>query len=464
MNWKKLLRWLTVVGFRNPKETTETVSVDEVLNVNRSKKTSGIDSSGEQRHKSHGWHTQFCGLASDAKSKQIIIGFDFGTAYTKVVVYGEGQRYAIPLKKDKVGIDKYLLPTCIYENSAGEFLLEKSIDYCISHSDLKMHILDNTLDRATKQYIIIYIARVLQKTRDWVLNEKRDVFGSNRLEWEINIGLPTEKHSDETLKNTYHRLVSEAWYRSTDKQLRGDDGKRGKDRELDSCLIKGVPEFVAQVQTYYQSPQLQKGVHALVDAGAATTDTSVFIVHSESDKYPTLAKSVENLGVNFLNQHRKKGCTDKKFTSKLQAQLNQVLHTAYKRAPRNSEWDVKIPLMVCGGGARMSLYEKFYEQEFIHAVCKTHHGKKLQIHSLPALDQLDIPDISPKDHDRLSVAHGLSFDLSDSDIIYLGDFSPDPIPLKKGFSRCPVCKDWAGNYENCPECNGRMYLKPIIKS
>ena len=461
MSWKQLLQRVTGVHFRKPKKPIETASIDKTSNIDVSKKTPDIDSTNEERHTSYGWHTQFGRLTSDAQSTLIIIGLDFGTAYTKVVVYGEGQRYAIPLRKDKVGVDKYLLPTCVYENAAGKFSLEKSADHCICHSDLKMNILDHTLDRATEQHIITYIARVLQQTRDWVLNEKRDVFGGKRLKWEVNIGLPTENYSDQRLKNTYHRLVGEAWYQSTDKQLRGDDGHRDKDRELDSDLIKEVPEFVAQVQTYYQSPQLKEGVHALIDVGAATTDASIFIVRREPDKYPILAKSVKKLGVNFLNQHRQKENSDETFKPKIQEQLNQVLLVAYKRAPKNSEWDEKIPLMVCGGGARISLYEKFYGQEFIRAVCKTHHGKKLQKYSLPALDQLEIPDIPPKDHDRLSVAHGLSFDLSDSDIINLGSFSPDPILPEKSFSQCPQCKG-TGNYGNCPKCEGSGSLKTPV--
>ncbi len=452
MNWEEFflaaIFLAAIIGFLKPKKSTRTVPVE---------KTSGTKSLETGDSKSHGWQTQFDRLATDAQSIQIIIGLDFGTAYTKVIVSGAGQKYGVPLRKNENRIDKYLLPTCIYENSNGEFSLEKSTVYCTGYSGLKMNILDQTLNHAAQQHIVIYIAQVLQKTREWVLNEKRDVFGGSRLEWEVNIGLPTEKYLDKYLKTTYQRLVDEAWYKSTDKQLRGDDGRHGEDRKLDPSLINGFPEFVAQIQTYIQSTQLQKGIHALVDVGAATIDATAFIVHDEQDRHPILAESVEKLGVNFLNQHRENGNVDEDFKEKSQKQLNTVLHNAYTGAPKNSEWDEKIPLMLCGGGARKTFYKEFYP-EFIRKVSHTHHGKSLEKCPLPALDQLEIPDLAPEDHDRLSVAYGLSFDLSEQKITKPGLYPPDQNSSKPRFVQCPACSGHGGYNGSCPKCDGKGFL------
>ena len=409
MNWKDWFFLAAIFRFLKPKKSVGATPVEKPIDTE-----STIEPATDKP-------------TEDAPPLLITIGLDFGTAFTKVVVNGAGQKYGIPIRENKNGIDKYLLPTCIYENSFGDFALEESTEYRLAHSDLKMNILDENLTADTEQRIVFYIAQVLRKTRDWVLDEKRDVFGGNRLEWEVNIGLPTEKYADDELKGIYQRLVDKAWYQSTEKQAHGNA------RRLDRTLINGFPEFLAQIQTYYQSPQLQQGVHAIVDVGAATIDATVFIVDDDRDKHPILAESVEKLGANFAYQHQDNGTAHSEFESKLQKQLNNTLLRAYRNAPRNPEWqenrkdpgrNKNVPLFVCGGGARMPLYKKFYKEKFIRAVSHTAHGDNLEHRALPMLDELQILGVDEKDHDRLSVAYGLSVDLIGKEIASTGPFRP----------------------------------------
>lgn len=110
--------------------------------------------------KIHEQKTQFEGLPESANRIQVIIGLDFGTSFTKVVIGVKGQKYGVPLNDNKRGTDKYLLPTRIYEGSSGNYSVDQLADCVSSHTDLKMRILNHThkLDGHTRNRIVTYIA------------------------------------------------------------------------------------------------------------------------------------------------------------------------------------------------------------------------------------------------------------------------------------------------------------------
>ncbi len=492
MNLKDILKWPWI---KKPKEVATRINTVEdkadrknSTQQNYVKKATGTEHVVREKTKIQGWQTQFDDVPRNAKPVQVIIGLDFGTAFTKVTISGKGQRYGVPLNENKQGIDKYLLPTRIYEDSTGQFAVARTDNRFLPHVNLKMRILDNNLDSDTRIGITTYIAWVLQKSRTWLMTEKQPVFGLVPLKWEVNVGLPTEKYNDKKLRKIYKELVGDAWTISTTQYLTGESGKKPNNVEfaLHPDRIEAFPEFVAQIQGYISSPQRKPGIHALVDVGACTIDTTVFIVHQneEGDIFPILAKSVKRLGTTYLATHRcrklgqsdnwkpspqdkplssdefikKFGVTseklidvDKKFKKKVMKQINSCFaYTKERMAPLEEEWETGIPLLMCGGGARVEFYG-----EITRILTAQGHGYHLHNYQLPPLDNLDAPGILDKDLDRLSVAHGLSFDAFEIGKIT----NPPPFPLKnknpnQGKSKCPSCNGTGGGYANCPKCGG----------
>lgn len=429
------------------------------------------------------------------ESVEIVIGLDFGTAFTKVVLHGAGYKFGVPLNDNARGIDRFILPTCLHEDSIGNLSVKKPKDCQKTHADLKMKILDDSLDNDIRRHIIIYIAHVLRKSRDWLITEQKGVYGNNILKWAVNIGLPTEKYEDERLKETYIDLVEEAWYESANPPKSEDKVPNDVERKLHRDMIKAFPEFVAQIQGYINSTQRTPGIHVLSDVGAGTVDVTVFIVlqHDGENRHSILAAKVEKLGTIHLAKHRCKqqkgkngwipnpqnpfpSCDefakqlgisvqeienlDEKFKQEICSQINWCLQCAHGDQPDQVDWESEVPLMVCGGGARVKFYETVYFQDVVDLQKQTRHGRALRESRFPELINLNVPGLPKQDHDRLSVAYGLSFDA-----LNIGETSRPPALAANDSEEnrvskkiCPRCRGDGGGYSSCPKCHGKGFV------
>lgn len=444
-----------------------------------------------------GWQTQFEDVDENTHQPiHVIIGLDFGTAFTKVVISGAGQKYGIPVNDTETSTNKYLLPTRLYQDSAGHLTVTQPENCHDVYTDFKMRILDNNLNIETRNYIVTYLGWVLQKSRKWLMTEKQAVFRNNYLKWEVNIGLPTEKYENSELQKTYCEIVSNAWYEST-KPVSGCENSvkpNNAAHKLHPTSINALPEFAAQIQSYISSPQRKIGVHTLVDVGAGTIDATGFIVHRDEgeNRHPILSKSVKKLGTTYLAQHccnalgqsngwqpspqellpspeefankfrvplEKITEVNDQFKSKIQPQINSILRKAHDKAPFQEEWRTGLPFMLCGGGTRVDFYKEFYSEEIINILKSTKHGRALKETSLPELDKLDAPDLLNQDRDRLSVAYGLSFDESNiGKIMRVDKFPSDSENVGHKNSKCSLCNGSGGLYSLCHRCGGSGFV------
>lgn len=493
MNWKDLFGWLLpkkpdkVAKYATPAESVER-RVPSTQETPRKKTPDTERGTGkkldQKQEKIEGWQTQFNGISRDAKGTEVVIGLDFGTAFTKVVISTQGQKYGVPLNDNGHGTDKYLLATRLFEDAYGGLTVTPPEKCRRHHVGFKMKILDGTLDSKTRDRIIVYLAWVLRKSRRWLMTEKRTIFGDVQLMWELNVGLPTEKLKDHTLKKIYQELIGEAWYRSTELQFENEGGNDkmidDAGRRLHPDMINAFPEFVAQVQVYLSSPQRQDGVHTMVDVGAGTVDATVFIVHWDKleNKYPILASSVARLGTIHLANACCEGLnassnwrpvphelfpTRREFAEKIdvtEANIEQteckirrpiinLVHDVFERSKEKRMSVSVMPLMLCGGGARIEFY-----RDVVDVLTLPHFGYPFRKSTLPELtDVLDAPDLQGNDGDRLSVAYGLTFDLG---IIT----NPDPIEEKKINKRtkCTACNGIGGLHRDCDKCGGSGFV------
>jgi len=269
--------------------------------------------------------TQFPGTKPSAPKQQIIIGLDFGTAFTKVVISEVRISHAVPFMSDKYG-NPYLLLSALKVNSNGECSFghdARSSGQLVTN--LKMKLLQGCASKDDLVNIIAFLALVLRHCRLWLMENHRLTYEGKYLDWYVNVGLPTDSYHDEALTATYHKVVTAAWALSIipdavtihcahkilscierGERLLDEDCVNLQDRLIFAETIGLFPEFVAQVTGYVRSPLRKQDLHLMIDVGAGTIDISVFnVFESEGEhRFPIFAKALRPLGTYYLMRHR----------------------------------------------------------------------------------------------------------------------------------------------------------------
>lgn len=456
--------------------------------------------SNVEKKSSHslGIETQFPGKTSNDSRKQLIIGLDFGTAFTKVIIGEERIKYAIPFRGSGTSISNYLLPSAFWIQDGGACSITSPAGEQVG--DLKIALITGDLSQSSLFKVITYLALVLRKVRAYIFNSKQNIYGGFYIDWLVNIGLPTDSYHDDTLNETYKKLLSIAWILSAEP---GDVSlekvaKYHADYDhlnvsignaLHQEAISVFPEFVAQVTGYVRSPMRKRGLHYLIDVGAGTLDATLFNVHEQEgeDTFPIFAKAVAAYGTRFLVKHRIKNTnlnesgdlapyapipTIRRFASLLQKTKGEIIksdvgfkdkiisllrellrHTKQNKYPSSDYWQSGVPLFLCGGGANCDFYKNTILDNGQIAEFKIHPME------LPKPDMLEAVGVSTDDYNRLSVAFGLSFDPFDiGEIIKeddVGDFKDEETV---GLNFCPVCHGSGGLHHPCRRCGGSGFI------
>ncbi len=467
---------------------------------NKSRDMISTSSSAEpEAREIYGWQTQYSDIDEGAIKTDLIVGLDFGTAFTKVVVGRGDEKYAVPINPGAQNSDKYLLPTQLCVTLDGRCTIDVKPGGKDCYSDLKMRILKGELDKQSRAHVAAYLALVFQRIRGWVLKDKEPLLRNNEIKWEVNIGLPTDKYNDDNLKKLYKNLVGDAWFASTcpdginlNRVVKEKNDKGDKIRGINPARVEAFPEFVAQVVGYISSQQRRSGVHVLVDVGAGTIDSTVFNVHRKDDenRHPIFAQSVKNLGTNFLIRHRCEGneqCSsllgnpgtavpsfekfcdwlnisseelkvnDRPFRRQVYDQTNDLVrYTKDQKCPIQSQWETGVPVMLCGGGARVDFY-----QSVIDSLTDPNYGHHLFEYSLPKPENLDSPGLLINDIDRMSVAYGLASEaFGIGDVVLVEEESGiDRSNTVPRLQPCPKCSGGTrGLHGMCDRCGGSGFV------
>ena len=408
------------------------------------------------------WHEcQFAGLTDHARQRELVIGLDFGTSFTKVVV-GEARTHrAVPFYRGDRGA-AYLLPTAIAVEREGE---QEVVKFPAPESGegglidrLKIRLLDGEKSEEVLAHNAAYLALVLRHVRGWLMERHVATYGDERLDWLVNVGLPTDTFFDSEIGNVYCGLVRAAWSLSVQegaitlaKAFASVSMIEGGKDQHDASVVEGsqlhadkiapFPELVAEVTGYLRSPMRQDDLHVLVDVGAGTLDVAVFNVHQtrdEEDILPIFEKSVTGQGTAYLMEWRRTEIADLRLyrwryqeavpsaeelareTRTSQAYVDEVDQrfgatvkksiltpvqaTRMSRHPRSPCWTEGVPLIACGGGVACEPYASV-----IHDLLNI--GKPFPFYRLvyPVPRDLEAKSAAPDVINRLNVAYGLSF-------------------------------------------------------
>ena len=297
----------------------------------------------------------------------LIVGLDFGTAFTKCMVRDFNYRRATPVTFGHNSESASLIPSKLGWH-AGRLVhpLDGIEDAAITLSFIKMALasaaagtVSDWLDgvvrplgvdnpkrqlEAVQALVIFYIERILREVHEWIQGRWEDfgqVVGDTVY---YNMAVPVAQASDATIIDAFQECLNAAvsLLRSGTKPHASlpdciDLVGRHKIQQIDECAL--IPEVTANVQSYIRSRGGRHGLYLFADVGAGTVDFSVFIFYDDhGDKaltYPHAA--VEHLGSSQLEF--------RSFHS-LQTNLMEKLRLVKEGASGNGsgKWEVNLPV------------------------------------------------------------------------------------------------------------------------
>jgi len=408
--------------------------------------------------------------------REIHIGLDFGTAFTKVAVQFMDNIYPIDWKGVAKLQEKFLLPTEYSEAPNHECFLGQHPNSSPQqlHANLKRAFITNSVTANSLAKASVFLALVLQYVRGWVYHHHAGKLGSAPIGWYLNIGIPSDVLDKDKHAQHYTRLADISWALSLEPHSEITYARASEfltkpiNRSTDLREIAPIPELVAQLAGYSKSASKQKGLHALVDIGGGTVDMVTFNVHEANgdDVFPFFVANVKALGsYAFLANRFQKFPTqtsslgsdvqnilsasdfskfsgtpvrsvqevDEIFFRIFQYEFESVLGTTHKkRYPSSPNWHTGIRTFISGGGALIPGYPK--------AIRAGHTPQNCKLITMDLPPHPKVVDIEQHraNYSRISVACGLTFD-SDS----LGTIRPaseveDATPLISTVNGLPV--------------------------
>jgi len=418
-----------------------------------------------------GCATQFSDRARGQQC-DIVVGFDFGTSCTKIILrspyqYG-GRAYAVPFAEAAHDLSPHLLPSVLRVNRDGELAFGNGGGGHL-YRDIKLHLVraeavqpvDGEGDAIAADVLAVgFLALGLRRAREWFLREQRKLYGSFRLVWHLNVGLPSADYADEELTTTYRTISNTAWLLSIAQlpvtvQTAGGILKQVKGGEspgTGDVAVEVVPEVAAEATGYARSQRRNEGLHLLVDVGASTLDICTFILRESAgdDCYEMLTADVQRLGTMALYKGRVDGVhkaveahvtnlwskcdpvrpipeSPQEYLPEAQVLAENVVAAGQeyaktckrtlwrtvidlktRRDPNSPRWKDGLPTFLCGGGSAMELYGDVLSRLSSELGSFYKGTRGLLRYSLPKPEELEAT-VDEANYHRLAVAWGLSY-------------------------------------------------------
>lgn len=256
----------------------------------------------------------------DSGEADIVIGLDFGTANTKVVLMEQGSKnsWAVPFTRNKE--NPYLLPSRVFL-SDGKYSLLGDENQAVDN--LKLPFLQAEYDHDKRCHMAAFLTLVIRQSREWFLQNSASAFNGFEFEWHFHMGLPASNYDDKNLVQVFRDSLlcaaitslgeSKAITRLDVEKTINTTENFYKDNSIeikvDPDYVNVFPELAAQLHGYISSDKWDKNrpKFMLADIGGGTVDASIVNV-AISDmgvpKYNILKSEVDSLGVVILHNYR----------------------------------------------------------------------------------------------------------------------------------------------------------------
>ena len=226
---------------------------------------------------------------------ELVVGLDFGTSFTKVVVQENERRVAWVVSFGE-GADSQLLPTRLYL-SGDQFSLGKGDR---AFSDLKTPLILGSLPAGHGVRVVAFLALVVRHACAWVSREERVLVGRRSVQWHLRVGVPAKNLEDQKLVGAMQDMATAALALalvdcepvttvSSERALAHARRFRNSSKKFMSLetgrvlygdQIRLCPEQAAQVYGYVRSENWDRNApkFMLVDVGGGTLDAAIFNV------------------------------------------------------------------------------------------------------------------------------------------------------------------------------------------
>lgn len=362
-----------------------------------------------------------------------IVGFDFGTSSSKIVVHQPGAgdlAYTLPVPKelrasdDGRSQDHLWRSTVWFDPNSQRFSLTPRSGWTpvegfktglIQSSGHRMEAANLTHAQAATAYVALMIAYVIGHHRE----AAPAGFRRNDHYSRFHFGIPVASKDEQGCAREFRRVFEAAFraapiggaldLEAVKAALAATDPGRGETSETPFVVFE---ELAAVIAGYRASPEKKAGPHMVVDVGASTLDVATFYVPEDADeRVPVYMSGVELLGAEALAAARRLGVPDLTFQSACGAHTRHVWSNTFlkKNASFFPNNGVPKPLLFVGGGRLTDLHRPFFEQyqNGLEAPLRTprpgknlSYDKKTDVERLLlawglSQEQINIPELRP---------------------------------------------------------------------
>ena len=415
------------------------------------------------------WVDNFLNYSPNITSKQeleAVIGFDFGTTSTKVIVN-------FPYHADLLGYNYIVFPVPKAFQSNNHDYLWKTILYYNPEldlyslypnkgyhelNDIKTNLMNNPYEIIKKfQKVNIYsihasvafISMLLKiiKAYCYELTKEKKFFKSltRKINWSLNLGMPAAKLDDTEEKRTYQRIAKLSLnLESITFSNKAIDSmiKNNISHSLENVIeVNVLPEITAAVSGIYESMMLDAGEYFFIDIGGSTIDLSViniFLNDTGNKQISNLISKVHILGAEALDWIKNQNADydrDDLFNAICKVLGNIIGDNKKFRNPSSPSLGDSLKTFIIGGGRQSEVHKhaidamernwknNFYPNGLDRTIFKLEKSKFSKEYNIK------------NDEMRLSVAFGLS--LPSHEVYYVKPSAIEDIIEKK-----QKVKDW----------------------
>lgn len=281
-------------------------------------------------HESHvvspgnnGVAAQLANPGTETDELDVVIGLDFGTSTTKVVIRDTARRsFAVPFLRHDPD-NPYLLPSRVFE-FADVYQLQKS---GMAHRSLKLSVIGSNAGEKDFERAVAFLALVIRYSRGWLLATHADIYARSKLNWSVNIGLPAANYQEKAITDRFRAIAAGALtlasvqdnittesavkhYQLGQQLVRKMGATARGEVQTTAGTVDLVPEIAAQVHGFVQSTRFDPkalNIFMMIDIGAGTVDASIFNARREAggrQGFICFANTIEQNGV--INLHRER--------------------------------------------------------------------------------------------------------------------------------------------------------------
>lgn len=413
---------------------------------------------------------------SGGRDLPVRLGVDFGTLFTKVAIRVGMDMVVVDwstVTGDGSQVGRWVVPGFVCRGAEGDFGW-RGLEGGEWQGNLKLPFIEAEGDPDCPTSTLAYLALIIRYARAFLYASQRQLVEGRSLRWELNLGCPTAPHENPEIVKRFRRMASTAWWLAgcndlDEEAIRSawEQGDIGTGLEIEPGI---VPEFVAQIAGYLRSPQVNEGLHALVDVGAATLDVATFNVVLPGDRdgtprIPIFFSAVKPLGTHFLSHRRHaelklelvwddakpvEAATefasrhgkdpalveriDTGFVEGVAKCITHVIdstRTNLRGNPNAAAWCEGLQIFVTGGGAACDLYRLALRTS--ESAVKAAIGSATRFRFIEMdLARSTSTDLDPTAAPRLTVAIGLTEDAEDiARIVPHRDIKPIDQPVRR---------------------------------